>query len=72
MSEEILRLKIEVMKPLYPPEGSPVLAYYCTQTNGEGVKCRAVTRTRRGMWTHLRVVHGVRKQAKLRFEETAA
>jgi hypothetical protein len=65
-------MEIEVMKPLYPPEGAPVSAYICTQNKAEGKKCRAVTRTKKGMWAHLRVVHGIRKQAKLKFEESAA
>jgi hypothetical protein len=67
-----LKIQIEVMLPLYPPAGSPVCGYVCTQTSAEGRKCKMVTRTKKGMWAHLRVVHGIRKQAKLKFEETAA
>jgi hypothetical protein len=42
-----MTLDIEVMLPLYPPVGAPVRGYLCTN-------CKAVTKTKRGMWTHLR------------------
>ena len=60
----------EVMFPLHPPSGGPARGYVC---NADGI-CKDVTRTKRGMWTHLRVVHGIVKQAKLDFErkESAA
>lgn len=52
----------EVMFPLYPPHGGKPLAYVCRA-------CWEVTRTQKGMWAHLRIVHGIRKQAKLDFEK---
>ena len=58
--------EIEVMKPLYPPEGASVRGYFCTQCK-EGRSCLAVTKTKKGMWAHLRVVHGVKKQPSLMF-----
>lgn len=56
-----MTLEIEVMLPLYPPTGAPVRGYVCCS-------CRDVTKTKRGMWTHLRIVHGIKKQAQFAFE----
>ena len=74
--------EIEVMLPLYPPSGAPVCGYVCTQakrcycggTHNETAlkKCKAVTKTKSGMWAHLRIVHGITKQAKLDFEKAGA
>lgn len=60
MSENTLSLKI--FHPLYPQDGGPPLGYSCS-------KCKDVTKTQRGMWAHLRVVHGITKQAKLNFDK---
>ena len=55
----------EAMFPLYPPSGSPVQGYVCNCCR-EGN--RTVTRTKRGMWSHLRIVHGIKKQEEFVFE----
>jgi len=55
---------IEVMKPLYPPEGAPVRGYVCCP-------CKVVTKTKRGMWAHLRIVHGIKRQMGLTFPDSS-
>lgn len=60
----------EVMYPLYPSFGGIPRGYTCNQPSTEERHiCRTVTRTQKGMWAHLRIVHGIRKQAKLDFEK---
>lgn len=63
-------LDIEVMKPLYPPEGAPVCGYVCCDRSN-GIVCRSLTRTKRGMWAHLRIVHGIKRQGELKFNATS-
>lgn len=55
----------EVYRPLYPPEGGPLMGFVCMECPTEK---RAVTRTKRGMVIHLAVCHGVRLQAEFKFE----
>lgn len=70
-------MAVEVMKPLYSPDGGAARGFACNltvlnkETNPmtEDIRCTKVTRTQRGMWAHLRK-HGVKKQADLPFEET--
>ncbi len=65
-----------VMKALYPPEGGRPRAFMCCADSvahaqrGDRfrIACGAVTRTQKGMWTHLRVVHKMKKQAGFVFE----
>lgn len=58
---------IEVMEPLYPSEGGSVCGYVCCDRSN-GRICKRVTRTKRGMWTHLRITHQVKPQSELPFE----
>ena len=64
---------MEVMKALYPPEGGTPKAFACCEKIvwwEDGMverkrTCGKVTRTVRGMWAHLRKVHGIVKQGRL-------
>jgi len=67
-----MQSSIEVMKPLYPPEGSPVCGYMCCAMKADGRPCRRVVKTKVSIWRHLLMVHGIKKQAKLKFEKDDA
>jgi hypothetical protein len=58
----------ELYKPLYPPEGAPVMAFVCLCPPGSSQPCYEVTRTLRGMRIHLGRKHKLKEQQEFEFK----
>ena len=63
---------IEVMKPLYLPEGGRAKGYICLAKKANEKLCGRVVKTRASIWRHLLHVHGIIREPKLKFEEQAS
>jgi hypothetical protein len=44
----------------------------CCAAKADGRPCRRVVKTKVSIWRHLLMVHGIKKQSKLKFEKIDA